>query len=46
MEWAGGQAHSVQGLTRKDGGALEYEESVVYRQDAALPSYLLVYKLN
>ena len=25
---------------------LEYEQSVVYRPDAGLPSYLVVYKLN
>ncbi len=36
----------MRGLTRKDGGVLEYETSVVYRPDAALPSYLVVYKLN
>jgi hypothetical protein len=36
----------VRGLTRKDGGGLEYEHSVVFRPDAALLSYLVVYKLN
>ena len=41
----GGRAHSVTGLTVGDGGALNYEENVVYANDAAIPSYLIVYRL-
>jgi len=41
-----GQADSVTGLTKADGGALNYEENVVYDESAAIPSYLIVYKLN
>lgn len=41
-----GQANSVTGLTTADGGALNYEENVVYDESAAIPSYLIVYKLN
>lgn len=41
-----GQADSVTGLTTADGGALNYEENVVYNESAAIPSYLVVYKLN
>ena len=42
----GGPVHSVHGLTVEEGGALNYEESVVYANEAAIPSYLIVYKLN
>jgi len=37
--------HSVVGLTQDHGGALNYEETVVYDKNAAIPSYLLVYRL-
>jgi hypothetical protein len=43
---ASGRADSVTGLTKADGGALDYEENVVYDESAAIPSYLIVYKLN
>ena len=40
------QSHSsVTGLTKKDGGYLNYEENVVYDRRAAIPSYLIVYKI-
>ena len=42
----GGRAHSVTGLTVSDGGKLNYEENVVYGNDAAIPSYLIVYRLT
>ena len=41
----GGSYDSVIGLTVADGGALNYEESVVYDEAAAIPSYLIVYKM-
>jgi len=41
----GGTHDSVLGLTVAEGGALNYEENVVYDQRAAIPSYLVVYKL-
>eukprot|EP00322_Chrysochromulina_rotalis_P018346 CAMPEP_0115845830 /NCGR_PEP_ID=MMETSP0287-20121206/9555_1 /TAXON_ID=412157 /ORGANISM="Chrysochromulina rotalis, Strain UIO044" /LENGTH=392 /DNA_ID=CAMNT_0003299617 /DNA_START=27 /DNA_END=1205 /DNA_ORIENTATION=- len=41
-----GQADSVTGLTTADGGALNFEENVVYDEHAAIPSYLIVYTLN
>jgi len=41
----GGAYDSVVGLTTADGGALNYEESVVYDESAAIPSYLIVYRL-
>ena len=34
---------SVAGLTRSEGGALSWDELVVYRDEAAIPSYLIVY---
>ena len=40
----GGAHDSVVGLTRAQGGSLNHEESVVYSEEAALPSYLIVYK--
>ena len=41
----GGEYDSVVGLTTAEGGKLNYEESVVYNEEAALPSYLIVYKM-
>jgi len=41
----GGGADSIVGLSNADGGALNYEETVVYRNEAAIPSYLIVYRL-
>ena len=41
----GGQYDSVVGLTMAEGGKLNYEESVVYNEEAAIPSYLIVYRL-
>jgi hypothetical protein len=41
----GGEYDSVVGLTTAEGGKLNYEESVVYSEEAALPSYLVVYKM-
>lgn len=41
----GGQYDSVVGLTTAEGGTLNYEESVVYNEEAAIPSYLIVYRL-
>jgi len=32
-------------MTKVEGGALNFEENVVYDQRAAIPSYLIVYKL-
>lgn len=40
----GGRHHSVIGLTAADGGGLNYEETVVYENRAAIPSYLIVYR--
>ena len=46
----GGSMHSVQGVTCAEGGGLNYEplyeETVVYRNDAVIPSYLIEYKMN
>ena len=39
-------ADSITGLTIADGGALHYEENVVYHESAAIPSYLIIYRLN
>jgi hypothetical protein len=36
---------SVVGLPVQDGGALNHEEAVVYAEAAAIPSYLIVYRL-
>ena len=41
----GGGADSIVGLCTADGGALNYEETVVYRTAAAIPSYLIVYRI-
>ena len=41
----GGQFDSVTGLTTADGGALNFEENVTYSEAAAIPSYLIVYKM-
>ena len=41
----GGGADSVVGLSVADGGKINYEETVVYRNEAAIPSYLIVYRL-
>lgn len=35
--------NSVRGLTRTEGGALNWDELVVYQDCAAIPSYLIVY---
>lgn len=40
-----GTHDSVEGLTVAQGGALNHPETVVYRADAAIPSYLVVYQL-
>lgn len=37
---------SIVGLTTDEGGSLNYEETVVYSGHAAIPSYLVVYRLN
>ena len=39
----GGGYDSVAGLTRSEGGALSWDELVVYKDEAAIPSYLIVY---
>lgn len=39
-----GRFDSVYGLTSSTGGELTYDELVVYRNDAAVPSYLIVYQ--
>ena len=36
---------SVVGLVTREGGALNHDEIVVYRNEAAIPSYLIVYKI-
>ena len=41
----GGAYDSVVGLTTAEGGKLNFEESVVYSEAAAIPSYLIVYKM-
>ena len=41
----GGAYDSVVGLTTANGGSLEHEENVLYEEAAAIPSYLIVYKL-
>mmetsp|Transcript_4059 Transcript_4059/g.8692 ORF Transcript_4059/g.8692 Transcript_4059/m.8692 type:complete len:264 (+) Transcript_4059:461-1252(+) len=40
-----GPHDSIQGVTQDKGGGLNYDELVVYRSDAAVPSYLLVYQM-
>ena len=40
-----GGSDSIVGLSHHDGGALNHQETVVYHNDAALPSYLIVYRL-
>ena len=42
----GGAFDAVVGLTAQRGGALTYEETVVYQSEAAIPSYVIVYRLN
>lgn len=42
---AGGAYDSVLGLTTARGGALNYEENVVYSAQQALPSYIIVYRV-
>lgn len=42
----GGAYDSIVGLAKAKGGALNFEENVVYRVDAALPSYVIVYRLK
>lgn len=42
----GGPHNSVIGLDVVSGGRLNHEETVVYDEAAAIPSYLFVYKLN
>ena len=42
---AGGTFDSVVGLDADSGGSLNYEETVVYRNEAAIPSYLIVYEV-
>ena len=36
---------SVTGLTVADGGKLNFEENVVYSSAAAIPSYIIIYKI-
>ena len=43
---AGGTFDSIVGLDAASGGSLNYEETVVYRNEAAIPSYLIVYELQ
>eukprot|EP00310_Coccolithus_braarudii_P011684 CAMPEP_0183362734 /NCGR_PEP_ID=MMETSP0164_2-20130417/71223_1 /TAXON_ID=221442 /ORGANISM="Coccolithus pelagicus ssp braarudi, Strain PLY182g" /LENGTH=69 /DNA_ID=CAMNT_0025537667 /DNA_START=15 /DNA_END=224 /DNA_ORIENTATION=- len=38
-------ANSIVGLSSNDGGQLNYQETAVYRNEAAIPSYLIVYRL-
>lgn len=38
-------ADSVVGLSIADGGAINHEETVVYCNEAAIPSYLIVYQI-
>eukprot|EP00960_Hanusia_phi_P009331 270302-Hanusia_phi.AAC.2 len=37
---------SITGLTIAEGGKLNYQENVIYCNDAAIPSYLVVYKVS
>lgn len=37
--------NSVVGESVANGGAINYEETVVYQNEAAIPSYLIVYRL-
>lgn len=39
------QYHSVIGLDSHSDGRLNHEETVIYNESAAIPSYLFVYKL-
>ena len=39
----GGKCHSVMGNGKDEGGPLNYHETVVYTDEAAIPSYLVVY---
>ena len=39
------QYDSIVGLTVQQGGSLTHEEAVVYAEAAAIPSYLIVYRL-
>ena len=41
----GGAFDSIVGLTAAEGGALNHEENVLYAEAAAIPSYLIVYRL-
>lgn len=43
---ASGARDAIVGLTKRDGGALNYDETVVFRDEAAIPSYLVVYRLD
>lgn len=45
LDGAYGLHDSVTGLTTDDGGALNYEENVVYDDCCAIPSYLIVYRM-
>ena len=40
-----GAHDSIHGLTVASGGALNFDELVVYRNDAAVPSYLIAYQM-
>lgn len=41
-----GAAHdSIVGVSVADGGAINHEETVVYTNEAAIPSYLIVYRM-
>ena len=42
----GGQYHSIVGGGKAEGGPLNYQETVVYAAQAAVPSYLIVYEFG
>jgi len=42
----GGKYHTIIGDGQEDGGPLNYQETVVYANEAAIPSYLIVYDVN
>jgi len=41
-----GAFDSLYGATVEDGGALTYDELVVYTPSAAVPSYLIIYQFD
>jgi len=38
-------ADSIVGLSRTEGGQINHQETIVYQNEAAIPSYLIVYRL-